>query len=796
MENIIGLAQIGRSVNIGAATCYDTPIWQFFAWSKQTSLIPTSGTVSGMLLSASQDIQLSQYPIGTLEIDNASYTKITETDRVKALDDVRLTERTFWVDNSAGIVYFHNQSHLPAWLYYMPALERMIGFSTGKQLIEGDVIYQPGADTIPDVKDDADDLEYASMKFQSDSYTLANADGEFDDAINFIGNDFFVRHSLFPYSEIVHDIAYYIKDVKLDYDKVTFSLSDKRERLSVKVPNEYFTQTDYPYGEETSDGKPKEGGYNNGNLWGKIKPDVYGYCVHVPGICVNANDLNYDNPKKQLTNYTVAQVILGSVITLKLITKNADGTDVTGLQTFYGAMIQDGVNIWIGANKYTLTTANDDGSNSGFGTETSLDGTTKTTYMHIEGTFASDVVANAKIYLDTKVKENRTFRFARHIESIVSLQVKMTQDDTSDTETWVEQSEHIGKEITISNVTNPDTNEAIDGDLVIPIQYCMAPWTGSDVSDIYDIRATGYFHPGLLTNTGFTANTPLSIMTELLRYYGGIQYDATSYKTLSDGSFEVANELSQLNDYEIGISYSDGVDLFEAVESIQSGSVLGFQLEEDDGLITARLDDDNRTPYQYNGAQRDINAVDITNLDKVEIDMNTDNYATSIDVSYAEDYDQDDTWQHATNSKYKQQVERLFLIDKVYSVNSLLKNQEDAQKKADTLAVHFSKLRQKITNVVLYGEDWFGLRLYDVVTIDLRMLIEYNQLRDVMFRSLAKGVPEKDIISAEMKRRFVIAQRKQAQITRNFGGIIKCKVMSIDINFKAGTNTVDLLYIG
>jgi hypothetical protein len=665
-----------------AAQCYDTPIWYVVIWSAQDRVLP---------FFQKADIPTVQTGISELIIDNIYYGSVS------SLQDLYSTQNAFWYDSANGLCYFHNANHNPAWLYYLPKYNIIYGFTTGQQRKIGDILYSAGALSLPQVKTTADDLEYAQMKFKTGSFTLPNTKGEYDEAADFLGNEFALKHLMPGASTPVEDFVYYVKDIKLKLESASLTLGDKRERLGYKVANEYYTQTDYPDAEETSNGQPMESGYNSGNVWGTVKQDVYGWCKNIPAVCVDA-----------------------------------------------AAIYQSGSS-----------------------------GALKTT---------------------------RTFRVARKITQITSIEVKMTQPDDSEVsgqtkEVWTDQWKLHQSQISV---------DYANGTFTMPISLCMpataadgSGWPSSDdVPDVYDVRVTGNFHPGYVVS-GVTGSTALAVMLELFRYYAQTDWNAANATVFNKTG--LLAELAPLSQ-KIGVMWDSETDLYQAIESLQSGCVKGWQfLTDGQGRFTARVDNNNRAAWG------DITSLDITNLDEVEIDMNTDNYATRINIAYQNDYnsDADDPYLHVINDTYREDILGIFHIDKTYPSNSdgdagglqtLLYNKADAETKASLLADYFSKLRQTISGIKLFGEKWLDLKIYDIVNVDLTQT--YNRTTIAQRYVTIGRAKSEQIVNADIDRRYTIALRRQNTITRKFGGVIRCKVMSTNIDLKNCVNTVSLLFVG
>jgi hypothetical protein len=345
----------------------------------------------------------------------------------------------------------------------------------------------------------------------------------------------------------------------------------------------------------------------------------------------------------------------------------------------------------------------------------------------------------------------RLFYVARDIHRIEKLEVKMSQPDTGG-EVWTNQTGYT--EIVINNAEKL---------IKLPDDKCMPAKTeeGETRPEVYDVRVSGYFVYKL---------TPLEIIKELFSFYANLAYTDENFDTQ-----EMTSELAPLNSV-IGICFQKEMNLFEAVEQLQDSSKMGFQLITKGAVFSARRDNNNRPPWGT------IPAILVTNLDEVEIEMDTESYATSVKVNYGYDY-YNEVYQHIVNDTYRQPQLNIFHKEKIYESSSLLKDAAAAADKAERLAAFFSKPRQMIYGVKLYGLEYLSLRVYDILTIDLTL-----DVTEFTYRERHIGAYTQEQVDA--------AIRRQRLIRRDFGGCIKCKVMKIQIDLEQITNTIDLLFIG
>jgi hypothetical protein len=556
------------------------------------------------------------------------------------------------------ICYFCLASYYPAWLYDIDSSYNSgIGLTTGKSYLRNSVLYKSGLNYWPEVKDEADNIEAAKMIFLTGTLTAKNDEGEFDNALVFFGN--VVQVYLRDENIATPLYEYYVKNIKTTLDSVAFTLGDKRERLSQKIPNEKFTLDQYPYMQNP--GNPQQ----KSDKLGEIIPDAYGYCVNIPAVCVD----------------------------------------------------------------------------------------------------------QFEIYGDLTTKSYRTFKVARKITRLDKVLVKMSQSDsdTGSKEVWIDQ-------LALGHISSIDT---ANGTFRMNTGYCMPPWTGYDVPEIYDVICTGVFCP---------EEYPAAIISDILSYYAGISYDGYNYNMT-----EFQAELSPFYMAKIGIYFDKEIDIFTAIEQIQNASTYAFQFKTDFDKFTARRNDDNRA------VSRNIKAADIANLSEVEIDMNAQEYATIVDVAYNENFmdnrENNDNCEHLLDLRNQMTILKVHHVEKQYNAVTKLTTKTDAQAKANRLIQYFSKTRPVIRDAKLIGREWFNLRVYDIVTIDFRYELKSSALprRLVAFTNYANREQSMGLENSGTRQVIGIDFEQGVKRYRNFGGLIKCKVIAVNKITKTETVSIDLV---
>jgi hypothetical protein len=358
---------------------------------------------------------------------------------------------------------------------------------------------------------------------------------------------------------------------------------------------------------------------------------------------------------------------------------------------------------------------------------------------------------------------NRIFKAARVYTILEKVEVKMTQPE-SGAEVWTNQT---------SYVVNRSPG---GGTFELPASRCMPQWKNPgdpyNIPEVFEVRVTGTFS---------NQNTAADIIKELLRYYCHIPYAPDRYDQA-----EFAAELAGMGN--IGICFTEETGIFEAVEKIQNAAVYSFQFRAAFDKFTARRDDNNRA------LSRTVKDVDIVNIDDVEIRFNTAEYATIIDVAYNHDYYADES-AHIVNTGNQKTMLRTAKVDKTYNADSMLAAAADAHAKANYLETYFQTPHPIIGGVKLSGKEWFGIRAYDIVSVDLRRRLERRALPRHIAALFNPARTYYGSPFGGIRERMIGADFEDGEEYRNFGGVKKCKVTRVKINAENETVELELLIL-
>jgi hypothetical protein len=361
----------------------------------------------------------------------------------------------------------------------------------------------------------------------------------------------------------------------------------------------------------------------------------------------------------------------------------------------------------------------------------------------------------------------RTFKVCRKITRLDKVMVKMTQPDgsTGSKEVWTDQK-------ALGHIRSIDYN---NGEFTMNTAYCMPPFEGYKVPELFDVAVTGVF--GLPEQDC----TPAKIIADIMLTYAGVPFTDKYFNTAVYNS-----ELSPLA--RIGVYMDREKDLFNIIEQIQNGSNYSFQFITDFNRFSAKRNDNSRALKAV------IKDIDIAALSDVEYDTNTDEYATIVDVGYSQNY-LDDKNDRIINKENREEILMVYNVEKSYTVDSLLYARADAEQKAALLAGYFSAVHPVISNILLPGRKWFDLRCYDIVDIDLRHTGSAPGHGAVVIKSFVEEALTRAIpgIENSENRTFVTSDFDRPDMVRPFIGRIRGKIVSVEKNVKNETVKISVV---
>jgi hypothetical protein len=281
----------------------------------------------------------------------------------------------------------------------------------------------------------------------------------------------------------------------------------------------------------------------------------------------------------------------------------------------------------------------------------------------------------------------------------------------------------LGYQGSYNSATMSLTIDNANGTVSIPVLW--AHDNGDPLKGINKIRLSARFN---------AQSTPLEIVKDLLSYYG-------DSPLIDEGAF--TRELQALP--EIGLVIDKEKTIYEWIEKIQNSSLLGFIVTTEYDMLTVKLDDTNRDET-FN-----LQALEILNINDLEIEYLSENYASYADILYAHGYE-DNSDQHYIDKSFRDTILNIYRFDKVYTNESLLIRRIDALLKAKNILNQYTRLTPVIRGIKLFGFEYFDIKVLDTGFIN--------------FSDSIKG--------------------------RAFLGKVRCKVVKRNINLHTGVMTLDV----
>jgi len=309
---------------------------------------------------------------------------------------------------------------------------------------------------------------------------------------------------------------------------------------------------------------------------------------------------------------------------------------------------------------------------------------------------------------------------------------------------------------------------------VITLPWEVAKQGGERDNNINEVRMDGIF---------INKTTPLEIIKDIMGKYTNTPYDNRRYDL-----DEFNSEMSLLN-HEIGIMYDKQICVYEAIERLQSGCVLGFQFHVYKNRFTIRLDNPNRSEKGV------ILHTDIINLDEVEIDWNTELYGSYTDIEYRYDYGEK-SGRHWIDKSKSSEILEIHRVEKEWAAHTLLSMEEDARLASDILLDDFNELRPLIKNIKLFGSKWFALRMMDFYFIDFGIPGDEMENYPRGLINLIEDIGQERHISSwaeKAKHVMLIRETEKNHGKRNFAGrSLRCQILRVVSDTQTGITTIDV----
>lgn len=163
----------------------------------------------------------------------------------------------------------------------------------------------------------------------------------------------------------------------------------------------------------------------------------------------------------------------------------------------------------------------------------------------------------------------------------------------------------------------------------------------------------------------------------------------------------------------IGLVIDQKKPILEIIPLIQNGCWPSFQFDIDLGKKTIRRDDRDRPIDWF------VSALEVQNIDTLRVKESSSYLFGSVTVQYDKDYTEG-TMRSLTDATHEQDVIENYQWSNTKVIETLLTNQTDAQVMLDDKALEFS-LPISTLEPVLFGDRYFGVKVYDIMQIDTAM---------------------------------------------------------------------------
>lgn len=595
--------------------------------------------------------------------------------KVASLADCKTDQNSFYFDIDEQVLYIHTP-HDKTIFGGVVASGIVYGFCSDTVRYFKDQIYQPIVQSIPNISDSADPLQYGIMAFGGGTITLVNDVeanvGLFDTDEKLYGNDVRIKRGDDgdAYEDLVLLFSGYVKDYTTTTSLLTLDVADNRERLQVDYPTAVFSGLT-TLCEESN---------------GKIIPDGYGDVIQVPAFptAINATDVTFQWGTA-VTSITQLYAIRDDVA-IEIGHGDWYLPSKDELNLLYTQLHVNGLGSFGATRDYWSSTAVD-ASNSwrqyfGNGGQVSTANTTSC-YARPVRAFTSTTT-----YTVGQPSPSGGFIFYASVPNF-----KECGPYDVGTSAWA---------TAITNAEAYDTiiSESTDG--TFNIINSIAYIDGDNTKGLKKVFVSGRMR---------AFDNPADIIKDLNTNVLGIEYSASNYDTT-----EWEAESASLSD--IALYMGESKPLYQWIEQMQAGSNYGFRYE-DKELITMRLDNPDRGFVTFDDGTDTIAAIDIRNSD-IPIKKNATLYASSCIVKYSQNH-RLDTFAQVVNTTYETAVVQEHRVKKIQTIESLLTNSTDADERAARVMADISEVRPIVT-LVIDSDKYANPRIYDMIKATVSLL--------------------------------------------------------------------------
>jgi hypothetical protein len=202
-----------------------------------------------------------------------------------------------------------------------------------------------------------------------------------------------------------------------------------------------------------------------------------------------------------------------------------------------------------------------------------------------------------------------------------------------------------------------------------------------------------------------TISSAADIIVDLNTRASGLPYTDTVYDTT-----EWEAEAAKIGP--ISVMFDQVVKLYEAIHEVQSSADVGFRYEvKADGRYTIRVDDWDRDIVSH------VEQADILDRLDMRADVDTELITGILKVNYSKEYLSGKRYSIVDES-YKNDVEKRYNQTPFVEIDTLLDTEADAESRAQWQLERFSYIRPQL-QITVMGTEWYGLRIYDILTIEV-----------------------------------------------------------------------------
>ena len=238
------------------------------------------------------------------------------------------------------------------------------------------------------------------------------------------------------------------------------------------------------------------------------------------------------------------------------------------------------------------------------------------------------------------------------------------------------------------------------GTFTISAVYARSPGNGlgEDTGSVLECR--------LVNPIGIANASAADVIKDMNQRILGIEYTSSNYDLVNWATAEAS--LSP-----IGVLFTSQMEVYAAIAKIQNACNLGFRYDIGADGKRRIIFDDWEAESIGNIFWADIK-------DNLTLTVKSDStlLAAVVTAKYNHDYHAD-TWQTYVDDSKSEQVTTLYRQTPTMEIDTYLISEAAAQQRAEFASLRFSKVFTT-AEITLHGSQWYGLRIYDIITLELK----------------------------------------------------------------------------